>query len=200
MGVSSLPLAILKHICATLLRVVKFMETNIVRKVKSGSILDVGIMTVTHTVPTLSTKDSHYGKVHEIREGVSGDHVMDFEYLICTNHPQLGESVEYRIMCLIKYKYTNTPTTLSNGNGKSMDLCAIKNSTFSRVSKKQRVESVISKKGILFELMGSCLVIYTYNLWCFMLSILLGRIPLGVFTHTACVSAKGVHYNILVGM
>jgi hypothetical protein len=65
MGVSSLPQAILKHICATLLRVAKFMETNIVRKVKSGSILDVCIITYNNKIRRESIKDHHYGKVHK---------------------------------------------------------------------------------------------------------------------------------------
>ena len=43
---------------------------NIVRKVKTGTMQDVCTITVTHSRPTLYTKDHHYGKVHQNRESV----------------------------------------------------------------------------------------------------------------------------------
>jgi hypothetical protein len=48
------------------------LDFNIVQRVKSGTIQDVCTITVTHSRHTLSTKDSHYGKVHENRESASG--------------------------------------------------------------------------------------------------------------------------------
>ena len=48
------------------------MDFNILEKVKSGMVQDVCTISVTHSRPTLSTKDLQYGKVHENREIVSG--------------------------------------------------------------------------------------------------------------------------------
>jgi hypothetical protein len=48
------------------------MDFNILEKVKSGTIQDVCTISVTHSRPTLSTKDLQYGKVHENRESAGG--------------------------------------------------------------------------------------------------------------------------------
>ena len=53
-------------------------------KVKSGMIQDVCTISVTHSRPTLSTKDLQYGKVHENRESVRGAEIpskLNSEYL-----------------------------------------------------------------------------------------------------------------------
>ena len=53
-------------------------------KVKSGTIQDVCTISVTHSRPTLSTKDQHYVKVHENGENERGAEIpskLNSEYL-----------------------------------------------------------------------------------------------------------------------
>jgi len=47
-------------------------EINILERVKSGMVQDVCTISVTHSRPTLSTKDLQYGKVHENGENERG--------------------------------------------------------------------------------------------------------------------------------
>jgi hypothetical protein len=61
-----------------------FLTANILERVKSGMVQDVCTISVTHSRPTLSTKDLQYGKVHKNGENERGAEIpskLNCEYL-----------------------------------------------------------------------------------------------------------------------